>query len=181
MLGMLPGVILAMFAGPYSDKQGRRLFLRIPLIGVFCRLVINLLVAVNQLDIQLLYLGVAIDGLLGGPSIFNSAAFSYMADVTDKSVRSQKMYGISVANLIALGAGTCGMGYLLAAVGFAYTYMTLLGISIVGIIYCTCCIEESIIDKQKVDFFSLENLKIVALIFCHDDGTKRSWKIRVSV
>lgn len=89
----VPSILVSVFYGSISDQLGRKLFIFLPALGAAMNTGVLLEVAYlpDQLPKYLFLMGAFASGLYGGYSVLNSAAYSYVADVTARSGRTRQI------------------------------------------------------------------------------------------
>ena len=79
---LLPGILLAFWVGSYTDRYGRKLMMLTPLLGIIVRALCSFLVADFEWSVYVLFVGVLCDALSGGPCVFSTTVYAYIADIS---------------------------------------------------------------------------------------------------
>ena len=172
-------VILAFFWGPYSDYVGRKRALIVPLVGVIAHVVVDIILVAFNFDVYLILIGCVCDGLCGGCVVFYGAVFAYIADVTDKSDRSQRNVVNQTMTVFGGSLSQVLVGFLIDHYGFLVAYAVASGIIAICFLYVSLWVRESMTNIRASAFFRFEHIKNIVMIIFRDDGTGRLWKIQV--
>ena len=78
----IPAVIISLFFGAWTDKNGRRPALFSPVAGSIAHGIIQLLVMYLNLSVYLLFLANFVDGCSGYIPIMKQTSIAYIVDVT---------------------------------------------------------------------------------------------------
>ncbi|KAG1682174.1 Solute carrier family 46 member 3 [Nymphon striatum] len=164
---VLPTVCLSLFAGPWSDKYGRKLPLILPFTGSLISSA--MLIAISYIDYDYppyTIIIVNISNGLTGSYITQLIAFTYIADITSKEDRSVKYIFVEGITMLGLPLGNLLAGYIHKLYGFGPVYILALSCQICAMVYGTLFLKET----QGIDnedswktrmkyFFSLNTLK----------------------
>ena len=97
MTSNIPGIIVALILGSWTDRIGRRPILGLPPIGHSIESVIVLMVMYFKWPIYVLFLGSLITGLCGTLPTFMTGILAYITDITDEESRPLRMGKFSIA------------------------------------------------------------------------------------
>ncbi|KAI9273673.1 major facilitator superfamily domain-containing protein [Sporodiniella umbellata] len=145
-LGSIAALLLAGYYGALSDRKGRRLVLKISMIGGFLYNLCNILTLSYQtfFGVCLLYIGPFLRGILAGDAILIAAANAYLSDCTHIGNRTL-MFSRMIA-FICLGntLGSSFSSFLVQETGdvLSVFYLVLL-IHALLLAYMTCILPES--------------------------------------
>jgi len=138
MIQELLSLVFIMFAGPWSDRHGRRRrpLMFVPVIGQMTCDAFNLLSAIfwNQLSptvtgiTQSLILSVT-----GSQHCFFIGMFAYLADITDTSNRTMRIGFASAVLPLAATLGALSGGYLNVRLGFATVFALNMGLNAIAL------------------------------------------------
>lgn len=138
MIQELLSLVFIMFAGPWSDRHGRRRrpLMFVPVIGQMTCDAFNLLSAVfwNQLSptvtgiTQSLILSVT-----GSQHCFFIGMFAYLADITDMSNRTMRIGFASAVLPLAATLGALSGGYLNVRLGFVTVFALNMGLNAIAL------------------------------------------------
>ncbi len=177
----IPSIMVTLLMGAYSDKAGRKFAIVIPLIGSIFRAIWTALVLFCRLPIGLILIGAFTEGAMGGIGTLMMAAFSYIADVTTQDQRSFRIVVIEIAIALGSAISQIAIGYLIKYVHFAYSFVIILFILCLAFVYGTCIIPETIVNDPEAKLFDIKLIKAIFKLYSKDDGTKRLWKLQLTV
>ena len=178
----LPFIFLStLIVGSYSDRGGRKLGLILPFVGGLLKSVVSLVIALLYLPKEWLFLALILEGLTGGFGISLMATFAYVSDITAHQNRALRIVIVEAFLGLGIIAGKLGFGYILPAVGFMYTFVVLLGIIILGLLYTVFIVKETRSGEDRLPFFTWDHLKRLGQVCAKKDDRGRRWKLAVSV
>ena len=181
MITEIPGIVLAFFWGSYTDSKGRKPAMMMPLMGALLRTGCHLIVTANHYSINYLLIGAALDGLSGGPAVIMGSVFTYIADVTTEKQRSLRVTIVQSMVIVGLAVSQLGVGYMIDLVGYLYTFVGIAICQGLCLLYVMIWLKESITQKKKASFFTVQNAIATFKIFFKDNGVQRRWKLLVSL
>ncbi|KAG1682179.1 Solute carrier family 46 member 3 [Nymphon striatum] len=164
---VLPTVCLSLFAGPWSDKYGRKLPLILPFTGSLISSA--MLIAISYIDYDYPPYTIIIANIpngLTGSFITLLIGFSYIADITSMEDRSVKYIFVEGITMLGYPLGNLVAGYIQKFYGFEPVYILALACLACAMVYGTLFLKET----QGIDnedswkirmkyFFSLNTLK----------------------
>ena len=179
LLNALPMLFAAVLMGSYSDSRGRKIALVVPVFGGLFRGFVTLSVCYWKLDLRTLHAGAVMEGLCGGQSVFTTALFAYIADVSSRKRRSWRMFVLSLMETIGISLGDVSIAYLVTYTGFTAPFVLIVAIYILCLIYTVCVIRETVRrDSTQAGFFSLTHFaRTFRLLFNVGDELQR-WVLR---
>lgn len=133
----LVSLVFIMFAGPWSDRHGRRRrpLMFVPVIGQMTCDVFNLLSAVFW-NLSPTVTGITQSLILsftGSQHCFFIGMFAYLADITDMSNRTMRIGFASAVLPLAATLGALSGGYLNVKLGFVAVFALNIGINVVAL------------------------------------------------
>ncbi|TRY78552.1 hypothetical protein TCAL_07739 [Tigriopus californicus] len=130
----LPCIVLAMLAGPWSDRFGRKLLIALPLIGfVIADAVFVTLASIETVGPDYI-LFETIHDLFGGIPLLMLGAFAYIVDVAPKETRSSRMAILEAVFLVGLALGDLVGGPIDSFAGHSPIYILSLILILAGIL-----------------------------------------------
>ena len=158
LLNILPMLLAAILMGSYSDSQGRKVALIAPVIGGLLRGLCALVICIWSLDLQYLYFAGLLEGLFGGTSVFSTALFSYIADVSRIRSRSWRMLVLMLVQALGIGVAEVSAGYMITYLGFLYPFLMILVIYLLCLLTVIGYIRETVRESgKKVGYFSFRH------------------------
>nr|CAH0103279.1 unnamed protein product [Daphnia galeata] len=140
----VPSIILVLFLGPWSERNGRKLPMIIPLIGHICSVSMYILnYYFTSWPAEYILFASLPCGLFGGTATLLMALNSYIADITTTQSRTSRisiMYGCMaisypIANFISI--------YIYSYGGFFAIWGTSLGLGVITLCYIIFFIKDS--------------------------------------
>ncbi|KAG1686781.1 Proton-coupled folate transporter [Nymphon striatum] len=138
-----PGIILAVFAGPWSDKYGRKPPIIIPLIGGLINYVMLTLMAHFKEWSPYFLIYATIPNALSGGFIHMMTLMSYVADVTSPEDRTLKYVFIEGVCYLANPLGQIIGGYIYKVAGFLTAYTVATGAIFCATLYACLFVKET--------------------------------------
>lgn len=179
LVQFIPGLIVTLILGGFSDRYGRKLFVLLPSIGAVITSLANLAVAYFSWSINILFIPTILAACLGGfPALFGGA-FAYVADVSSSEQKNMRMALLDMIVGVTGGIGALSSGYFLKATGFSWPFLTIFFINLVNIAYIIFFFEESAqVSRNEQDQTSVydkvkEILFSIVIIFTSSDFEKR--------
>ena len=173
----LPVLFSIMYFGLYADRHGRKRLLLLSPIGNLCQAIVYLIAS---------YLNISKYWLLPAKIVygaFGASKFSFMAGrlVLADSVPSQnlpfRLVLLSVCYYVGESISDLGLNLLLKQTNFVYTYICILSLNILCILYVSLFITESFPENlRKKHTININN---ISTIYCKDNGKNRLWKTYV--
>ncbi|XP_071081276.1 lysosomal proton-coupled steroid conjugate and bile acid symporter SLC46A3-like [Haliotis cracherodii] len=170
-------VISCMFLGAYSDFLGRRFLFIVPLIGEFLRQLFLTAVIYWSLDLKYLYIGEALDGILGGFNGVALASYAYTADNTPpKNSRTVGIALIDFTTYLAAAASSASTGYFIKDLGYLYPAVTTTSLILLSLLLVVVLLPETINTDRRLQYPSpVKAVKnVFGFYFSKDFGPKRS-------
>ncbi|XP_012934908.1 solute carrier family 46 member 3 [Aplysia californica] len=142
---LVPAFFSCIFMGAFSNKLGRRMLFIIPAAGFAVRVAVTCSVAYWHLNINFLYIGVAVSGACGSMVAMFMALYMYLADNTGESKsRSYTMVIASAMSTILLCSASLGIGYFIAKSGYLWPLVAALGGSTLALLWFIFVLRESV-------------------------------------
>lgn len=178
---------MVILLGGYSDATGRKIALLPPLIGAAARLLVAIVIVSFDLHPGFLIIASACEGFGGGVCTMLMASFSYISSVTNIRSRSRRVVIVEAVSGLALIVSDFYIGYAISMLGYAWTFVSLLGVIFVALCYFAFILPEahptSATATNKAEFFSLTHFRRLSALYVKDDegGSGRRWKLRLTL
>ncbi len=151
----IPSVLVTLVIGPISNVKGRKCALVLPLIGSFAMYLVFTLILVLDLPYTLSLIGAFINGICGAQALMFTAAFSYIADVSNKEDTVMRMTILDTVYTLASAVAMVYMGYIIKALDFVYPFIILIALICLNMLYVIFIMPESI--ESVKDLREMEN------------------------
>ncbi|KAG1682171.1 Proton-coupled folate transporter [Nymphon striatum] len=141
---VLPTVFLSLFAGPWSDKYGRRLALVMPITGTLISSI--MLIAISYADHKYSPISIILANIptgLTGTYITMFIGLSYIADITLEQDRSMKLIFVEGIMMLGIPLGYLVAGYIYKLHGFGPVYILVLASQICAMVLGMLFLKET--------------------------------------
>lgn len=145
LAAILPGSVITLALGAWSDGVGRKLVMGLPVAGAAGGAIVNILVYYLKLDIQFLILSSLISGLLGSYAMFNQASFAYAADMTSQQQRTRRLGILEAMIFLGMTVGSEVGGVWKKEQGFGPPFWGVLVSFLLVLSYVSLILQESTI------------------------------------
>jgi len=143
ILSSIPCMVVALFIGPWSDRNGRKPVMVIPMIGYILSTLCWLLnIYYIQWPADYLLINGAF-GIFGGFVVFLIGMYAYMADITSTRARTTRIGLLDIFLFAGIPAGTFISAYIYKYSGYFGIYGIILGIQVFVVIYIMLFIEDT--------------------------------------
>ena len=143
ILGSLPCMLVALFIGPWSDKNGRKPVMMIPMIGYILSTMWYLL-NIHYIHWPATYLlASGVTQIFGGFVVFLIGMYSYMADITSIRARTTRIGVLDIFLFAGVPTGTFLSAYVYKYTGYYGIYGTILGVQIFVFAYIAIFIQDT--------------------------------------
>ena len=168
---LLPSIVVSLFAGPLSDRYGRKPVIASVFIGQLIAAVCIVLIVYLELNMLYFFIGAFAMGISGGVGVMMGATFSYITDVTPEKWLTIRM-GIVEASIFvstATSSAAADKWIQLTNCTFRPQVWVVIAAVVLGLIY-TIIIPESLSKESRVKNMSkskkgLKSLAIGVKIF----------------
>eukprot|EP00090_Calanus_glacialis_P007645 TRINITY_DN16090_c0_g1_i1.p1 TRINITY_DN16090_c0_g1~~TRINITY_DN16090_c0_g1_i1.p1 ORF type:complete len:430 (-),score=74.64 TRINITY_DN16090_c0_g1_i1:348-1637(-) len=170
-LSALPCILMSMMIGPWSDKNGRKPVLLIPILGhIIAQCVYMFNVYFWSASAQYILLS-AIYSIFGGTTTLLIGVYSYVADTTSIETRTSRVAVLDVALICGWTSGNFLSAVVYEQWGFYGTFGTTIALLVLDFFFIFFCLDES---RKPVDHTSLfppeDTLEVEKVGFCGKMG-----------
>jgi len=143
VLQSVPGIILAFFAGPLSDKFGRKPLLVFSLFGYLILSIVFLINSIwfDELKVEYL-LFECLQDITGGEIVFGVGINSLMVDITTPENRTRRIAVLDTFFLLGLAVGLQMSGIIRNYLGWVPLFLTSSLVLVLNILYVIFKIKE---------------------------------------
>ena len=141
----VPQVIICLFAGPWSDRHGRKPLILAPLLGCLITKVIMLVLTFYVREARAeWYIIISIYSLFGGgqAGIF-TALYSYMSDITRQENRTSRIAILEVFLMIGFPLGNFLSAKIYLVLGYYGVFGLAAAMDTINLIYSGCFVKET--------------------------------------
>ncbi|GFS00029.1 proton-coupled folate transporter-like [Elysia marginata] len=147
-LQTIPAFFACFLVGSYSDYIGRRVLLLLPIFTQFLLLTLISFIIRFNLNVNLLYAGFALDGIVGSWPAIYIMEFAITADInTAKDSRTTWMYVVLCSGSIMLSGVTLVTSYLIQTLGFFYASLLLTSMGLLNLVIPLLFLQETLVCK----------------------------------
>ena len=144
----LPGAMIAIFLGGWSDRIGRRLLMGIASFGYVFESSVAMAVVYWKLPLWVLVLGSTVEGLTGSFPAILLAVYSYASDRSEVKSRTVRLVLLEMAMFIGSGLGNISGGLVLKNFGPIAAEGIVCGGHCLNIAYIALVLSESREDER---------------------------------
>ncbi|KAG8173886.1 hypothetical protein JTE90_016343 [Oedothorax gibbosus] len=167
LMASLPGLVVAIFLGPWSDKYSRKYPILLPVCGMFTESLVSAVMVMFPHVSPWLYVAVSLlNGVTGGVAMLASFCAGYLSDITDASSRSTRFAILEFTLMTSLLLGGFLGGQLFNFGGYLLVMSLSPILFFIAIAFAIIFVKET---KPKIapenrgevikDLFSLDNIK----------------------
>eukprot|EP00092_Neocalanus_flemingeri_P016667 GFUD01018030.1.p1 GENE.GFUD01018030.1~~GFUD01018030.1.p1 ORF type:complete len:510 (-),score=61.02 GFUD01018030.1:1014-2492(-) len=143
MLSALPSIVLALFIGPWSDKNGRKPVMLLPLMGYIVSTFVWVL-NVYYMEWPAKYLlATGVYSFFGGITCLLIGMYSYLADVTSLRSRTTRIGILDIFLFAGIPTGTFLSAYIYKYLGYYGIFGSVLVLQILCILYIVVKIKDT--------------------------------------
>jgi len=139
----IPSIILALFIGPWSDKNGRKPLIILPIVGAILSNLVWILNVIFRSASAYFLLGTSLSTIFGGFTTLLIGMYSYLADISSIQARTTRIAIIDVFMLGGMPAGVFLSAYVYKYLGFHGNYGIAILIQIAIIIYIIIFVKDT--------------------------------------
>jgi len=143
MMSAIPSIVLALFIGPWSDKNGRKPVMLLPMFGYLVSGVIWILNVYYETVPAVYLLATGVYSFFGGFTCLLIGMYSYLADITSIRARTTRIGILDIFMVGGIPVGTFLSGYIFKYFGYYGIYGTALVLQTVCILYIAFLITDT--------------------------------------
>ena len=158
-----------------------------PLVTAAVRLLLFLIIIFFDLHPGFMIAASFCDGLGGGMCALLMAVYSYITSVTGTRNRSRRVVIVEFSSGLAIVISNVSVGHAIDTLGFAWTFVMLLGFIVTALSYAVFVLPEvdsmSTYSADRVAFFTTTHFRQVLALYVKDDTDRshRHWKLRFTL
>ena len=169
----VPACIFALFAGPWSDRHGRKLLIVCAVFGYILCNVVFIINIVYFYELKAEYLLFeCIQGkhsicifdtvyhqnltkylcfldMTGGSTVFYLACYSYISDISSKESRTRRIAFLDGVFPLGFYIGNAASGPVKKYLGFMYNFSFSMLAAVLAVAYCVIFVKDSRIQRDK--------------------------------
>ncbi len=183
LVNFIPGLVMLLVIGSYSDRLGRKLALITPCIGSITGILVQMAIVYFDLPVWVFLFGV-VEYLFGGLYTIVTGCFAYIADTVPQEKRALRMTILDAIVFFMAAVGNIIVGYMIQWMGYFYPYIYCLVGKIITLLYAIFFIPESLQPKydsvqqgKQQRLGPCQNIGRGLKIFLVDNGTNRRWQL----
>ena len=148
---LLPSIVVSVFAGPLSDRYGRKPVMISVFIGQLIAGVSGIVIVYLELNMYYFVIGAFTTGISGGFGVILGAAFAYISDVTPKKWLTIRMGIVEASIFVATATSSAAADKWIQQTNctFRPQVWVVLLVVLMGLIY-TIIIPESLSKESRV-------------------------------
>ena len=151
----LPAIFATIIIVPCTDRIGRKPGIALPALGAAVYTLMYVLVSYLKLPLEFLFLGAILEGLTGSYNAVSGSCYAYVADVIHGEKRTWRFTVISMLLNASSGVFNILLGFLVESLGFQSTFLTILGLLLLDVVYITAIVPES---RRRKNNISINNI-----------------------
>ena len=175
----IPSIFISMICGVWSDKYSHKTPMILANIGCILSTMVNLLVSIVKynLSLEILLLSNIFLSLFGSTSTMFSIVYNYISYITSIESRTQRIAIIESCLMFGSTVGLILSGILLDLTSFQFSFLFIIFVHIINIIYIIFYVKEVI--QTKAEIKSWKNIYEI-VCFCNDikDSLRITFKQR---
>ena len=143
VLGAIPNITISLIVGPWSDYNGRKPIILLPVFGyVLKTAVLFLLTLLPQLGGEW-YLLTIVSDFFGGFACVLTGVFSYISDISPRETRTVRVAFVDLALFSGYPIGSFFSAYTFAYGGYIGTFAVSMGLLCIVLMYVYFLIKET--------------------------------------
>ena len=176
-VSLVPGLIMTLFLGHYSDYAGRKIVM-MPAIASGCiRAFLTILVAYYDAHIYYLLIPAFLDAFTGSSVAVVMAVFAYITDISSPERRTLRLVMVEIGMVGGMAIASTATGMAIKNLGYLTTFLLPTAAHAVNTLYVAFYLKETRETKKGVRFFTLQHLKGSVKLFYPFDGSPMRLKL----
>lgn len=168
VVALIPSCFVNLLLGIFADQIGRRFIFIIPLAGNVIRAAIVCAVAYWKLDLNLVLVAYAVNGLTGDYVAFLMAMYVYTADNTTQGKnRSFLMVVAQAVITVCYYLSQLATGYFIEALGYVWPLLTSLGVLSLGLVFIVFFLQETLNRSEVVKVSFNQGFRNIFSFYVH--------------
>ena len=146
----IPGILFSLYAGPLSDKFGRKPLLMFPIVGYFFSAIGGIInyMFLETLPLEFFYIE-TLPAFFGGLVVYYLGMYGYGASVSEPEERAHRIARLDGTETLATIAGTLLSPLVNQYLGPIGNYGLFGGFTLLSAIYLKICVREPIKNKSE--------------------------------
>ncbi len=178
MCVMIPNIIVSFILGPFSDVNGRKLAMILPIVGTTMNYILIIMGILLDQRLPFLLLGGLVEGASGGIITILVACNAYIADMTSHDKRVRRMTIADVCFGLVGSASAIAIGYAIKYIGFLNSMVIIIGTLLINLVYVIFFVPESVKrSKNNTGPVSFSLVSKTMTVFTKVERTDRRWKL----
>jgi MFS family permease len=148
----IPSIFITMIYGIWSDKYSHKIPMILANIGCILATLVNLFVSILKynISIEILFLSNLFFSLFGSTSTMFSIIYNYLSHITTIENRTQKIAIIESCLMFGSTIGLILSGILVDLMNFQFSFLIIIFIHLINIIYIIFYVKEVIQIKENI-------------------------------
>ncbi|BFZ07450.1 hypothetical protein BsWGS_10489 [Bradybaena similaris] len=174
----IPAFFVCLFAGSISDFLGRKCPLICSVLGLIIKTAILCIVIKLKLDVQLIYIGAAVEGIMGSYFTTTMAVTAIITDITQDETTKAVRFAVIEGLILVFGALTqVAVGYLIERTGFFIPVLMCDCILVIPLLAIIFLLPETLPQKGAFSWNILSHVKkTFGFYFSKVGGNRRRLK-----
>jgi MFS family permease len=162
----VPGILFSLYAGPLSDKFGRKPLLMFPIVGYIFSAIGGMInySFLNTLPLEFFYIE-TLPAFFGGLVVYYLGMYGYGASVSEPEERAHRIARLDGTETLATVAGTLLSPLVNEHLGPIGNYGLFGGFSLLSAIYLKFCVREPIKNKSDKKLQSEESSQSSGVLY----------------
>lgn len=169
----VPGIIMVLIWGVYSDRVGRKLPMILALSGQILKFVVFIITLSLRTNLYLVLVAASIEGLLGGCPTMMMSCMAYISDTCSPVDRTIRLTIVEVSSGVCVALAQVIMGFVIANFGYVIPFYALMVCHLINILYVIFFVPEVRFPVRNRRFIQARHVMQAIRLYSHDDGNRR--------